>query len=186
MDGSIEKKNNSNDGLKDKLKYLKNAVEKNGYFIPDSVEAPLKEGMEMAEYALKAQDILKEITKFLNIDVDFDIMSNLDEIKEVLMMLKTSAIWLKDSAAGEFIVNIAAEVVEEIAQFEEMADALKVVGIDSKEGKEIAEDMREILKKIIKKLNIAIEAIEFVKVLNNSEMNWDGVKKMMKYIESKK
>jgi pyrimidine operon attenuation protein/uracil phosphoribosyltransferase len=80
---------------------------------------------------------------------------------------------------------MAAEVVEEIVQFEALADKLVLVGIESKEGEKIAEEMRAILGKIVGKLNKAIEAIEFVKVLKDAEMNWDGMRKMMDYVDSK-
>lgn len=185
MDGSIEKRNSSNDsnGMKDKLKFLKNSIKEYGGVIPDSVQGPLNEGIDIAEKALFAQGILKDVAEFL--DMDLDIMGNLDEIKEVLEMLKKSALWLKNSEAGIFIVDLAAEVVEEIVQFEEMADKLKLVGIESKEGQKIAEEMRGILERIVEKLNKAIDAIEFVKVLKDAEMNWEGLKKMMEYIESK-
>jgi hypothetical protein len=182
MEGSIEKRNQSN-GIKDKLNFLKDNVEKHGDFIPDSIEGPLKESIDMAEKAIYAESVLKEITEFL--DVDIDVMDNLDHLLEVLNTLKDFATWLEGSSAGEYITRAAAEVVALIAQFEAMADKLKVVGIESKEGAEIAKEMKAILQKIIRQLDKAIEAIEFVKILQGTEMNWDGVKKMMKHIETK-
>lgn len=182
MGDAIEKKG-GNDGLKDKLDYLKKSIKEYGGVIPDEIENPLNESIDMAEKALYAEGILRDVVEFL--EFDFDLMGNLDEIKEVLMNLKGMALWLKDSDAGAFIVDMAAEVVEEIVQFEAMADKLRLVGIESKEGEQIAEEMRAILGKIVGKLNKAIEAIEFVKVLKDAEMNWDGMKKMMDYVDSK-
>lgn len=182
MEGSIEKRN-GRDGLKDKLQFLKENVERHGGLIPDEIETPLKESIDLAEKALYAEGILKDVAEFL--DVDIDVMDSLDQILEVLQAVKGLAEWLEGSSAGEYITRAAAEVVALIAEFESMADKLKMVGIESKEGAEIAKEMKIILQKIIQELNKAIDAIEFVKTLQETEMNWDGVKKIMEYMENK-
>ncbi len=122
MEGSIEKRNGEV-SLKDKLAKLKANVQEYGDYIPDNIENSLNESIDLAEKAMFVEGVLRELTEFL--DVDLDVMEELDHVLEVLHVLKDAAIWLKDSTAGEYITRAAAEVVALIAEFEAAADKLK-------------------------------------------------------------
>lgn len=183
MEGSIEKRTGES-SLKDKLSKLKSSINEYGGFLSDDTVNYLNESISMAEKVVYVEGMLRELIDFL--DVDLDVMDELDHVLEVLNVLKNTAIWLKDSTAGEYVVRAAAEVVALVSEFEAAADKLKSVGIESKEGKEIAQEMKIILGKIITQLKAAIEAIEFVKLLNGTEMNWEGIKKVMEFIDNKK
>lgn len=172
--------------VEDKLANLKVMVEKADRYkdyLPEGSTERAKEAIEMAEKVLQAKKVLEEVVEFL--DIDFDIKENVKHVREVLQVLKKSAEWLRHSTAGEFVTRGAAEVVELIVEFDAMAERLEKIGIESKEGAEIAEEMKVILDKIIVRLEQAIEVIDMLKLIDEmgDDIGFDDLKRLMEEFE---
>lgn len=188
MGDNLEKRNSSNetnekqsDSTREKLGKLKKLVEDNSSFIPDNIEKPVLEKLSQTEQILAWKDTLEALIKLF--DDDFEIGKNLDRIKVVLGEIKDVAVWLKDSQAGDLITSGASVLIKRADEILELTEELKRVGINSESSDSIKASIKEKLSEIINILNQAQQAIDFVKIISDGDVNLETLNKLRGVIE---
>lgn len=171
-------------GAAKKLDDLKGIVDEYKDYIPDSIENPLKENIEIAKKLFNAKEL---IDKYLDyVDVNIDLMEHLEEIKTVLQGLKSAAELIKKSSEVDYVL----ESIENFLYYLDVAlstiDLIVSKKISLPEKTKLKEKLKDSLTEISKFLDKAIAAIDFVQKLqkiNLKDIGWDTLDQLKALIE---
>ncbi len=173
MGDTIGQNPSGGESSSDKLKDLKKFIENNKSSVPDIMGAQETvesvEGLvDMAQKLFEVKDLIDKAMEY--VDIDIDLMEHLEDIKSMLVGIQGVAKWLKNSGELEYVL----ETVEDLLYYIDMAiSAIKLL----KDGElsiprrtELRAKLKEALTEISNIIDKAIEAIDFVKKLQEIDL----------------
>ena len=182
MGEKVKKSPERNSGdTKDKLQKLRKLVEDNSRILPDSFQKPVLDKLKQSEQILAWKETIDGVIDYL--DIDFDIIENLDEVKKVLNYVKDAAIWLRDSKYGDKITTIASDLIKHIDDIIDLTKELEKVGINSESSESIKKSIKEKLTLVIGTLEKVSTALDFMKFLSEADVSLETLQKLKKMID---